>query len=129
MAHKGSSFHSVCSGGAGRDHNVSCVYIYIYIRISPSFFPLPEPPLYSLLLASYRKSWPCPSVSSILSLSLSLFLAAHPCAWLRLAAFSAFNESFRVTSRTDRFFLSLSLFLLIRGLESSYSIVDCRVVM
>lgn len=125
MAHKGTSFHSVCSGGAGRDHNVSCVYIYIYIRIPPSFFPLSPPfPTTTLLLTPrFLPQKLALSVSPTLSLSLSL---AHPCGWLRLAAFSAFNESFRVTSRTDRFpFFSL----LIRGLESSYFIVDRGVAM
>lgn len=41
MAHKGTSFHSVCSGGAGRDHNVSCVYIYIYTYSTLLFSTFP----------------------------------------------------------------------------------------
>lgn len=61
--------------GAPEETTTWAVYIYIYIYVfHPPFFHFPhpfQPPLYSLLLASYRKSWPCPSPQPFFSLSFA----------------------------------------------------------
>lgn len=123
MAHKGWSFHSVCSGGAGRDRNVSCICIPFFFPPAlyslPCFLPRKLAPRLSRFLLPFSPQFlhfipllPAPFFRSRFPPPRSTFL--RPCE-LRVPRrlMKAFGGS-----RTDSFPV------LIRGLESSYFVAD-----